>query len=98
MDQGRYQTQTVLIATRNGQHVYSSPDEVPDELRRPLEKALGSELAATIVIADEKGRAEALRRVERASAAAPKPDFPYARQAAIAGLVAFLLWVLATLR
>jgi len=98
MDEGRYHTRTVLIATRKGQRVYSSPDEVPDKLRRPLEKALGSELAATIVIADEKGRAEALRRVERASRAAPEPNFPYARQAAIAGLAAFLLWVLATLR
>jgi hypothetical protein len=98
MPEGRFRTRSVLIATGKGQRVFASPADVPADLRRPLEKALDSELAAAISIADEKGRAEALARLRQAAAPPPSPALPYARHAAIAGIAAFLLWVLATLR
>lgn len=98
MEEKRFRSRSILISTRHGQRVYGSPEEVPPELRRPLEKAIEGELTTTILIADERGRQEALRRLRHAVERQKRPAFPYARQAALAGLGAFLLWALATLR
>lgn len=98
MSEQRYRTCSILIATRRGQRVFASPRDVPEELRRPLEQALEGELTTTVLIADERGRAEALRRLRHAVEPVRQAPFPYARHAALAGLGAFLLWALATLR
>lgn len=94
----RYRTCSILIATKHGRRVFASPAEVPEQLRRPLEQALEGELTTTILIADERGRAEALHRLRHALEPVRRAPFPYARHAALAGLGAFLVWVLATLR
>jgi hypothetical protein len=98
VEQGRYRTRSILIATRAGRRVFASPEEIPSDLRRPLEKALEGELTTTILIADENGRAEALRRLREGLERRQKRSFPYAREAALAGVGAFLVWLLATLR
>ena len=98
MPETRFRTRAILIAAGRLRRVYSSPAEVPPDLRRPLEKALGGELTATIVIADERGRAEALERLRELPPPPPRPAFPYAREAVLAGLLFFFLWALATLR
>lgn len=98
MQNGRYRTRSILISTREGQKVYSDPAQVPAELRRPLERALESELATTIIIADEKGRREAAERLNRALTQSPRPSIPFAVHAGVAGIALFLLWLIATFR
>ncbi|MCL4796838.1 MAG: hypothetical protein KJZ84_19895 [Bryobacteraceae bacterium] len=98
MGQKRFRTQSILIDTREGRRVFKSAAEIPPDWRRPLEKALDGELTATIIIADVNGRPEALKRVRDAVAGSRHSEFPYARQAVLAGLAAFLVWVFATLR
>jgi hypothetical protein len=98
MEERRFRSRSILISTRQGQRVFGSADEVPPDLRRPLEKALEGELTTTILIADERGRQEALRRLRHIQQRPQEPAFPYARQAALAGIGALLLWLLATLR
>ncbi len=98
MEPARYRTKSFLIATREGSRVYPTAEEIPPDLRRPLEKALDSELTTTILIANEHGRAEALRRMRDVIINARQPEFPYARQAVLLGLLAFVVWTLATLR
>ena len=97
MQNSRFHTRSILIATRDGNRLFSSPSEVPPHLRRPLEEALHNEWTTTIIIADQNGRDEALKRIQVLQSP-PHPPFPYARHAALAGLGAFLLWALATLR
>lgn len=93
----RFKTRSILIANRDGNRLYTSPDQVPAGLRRPLEKALDHEWATTIIIADENGREEALKRLQTGHIPTQEA-FPYAKHAAIAGLGAFLAWVFLTLR
>lgn len=98
MEEKRFRSRSILISTRQGQRVFGSADEVPPDLRRPLERALEGELATTILIADKRGRQEALRRWQHIQRQPQEPALPYARQAVLAGLGALLLWLLATLR
>jgi hypothetical protein len=97
MANSQFKTRSILIANRDGNRLYTSPDQIPADLRRPLEKALDHEWATTIIIADENGREEALKRLHTGHAP-PQQAFPYAKHAALAGLGAFLAWVFLTLR
>jgi hypothetical protein len=97
MANAHFKTRSILIANRDGNRLYTSPGQIPPDLRRPLEQALEHEWATTIVIADENGREEALKRLHTGHVT-PQQAFPYARHAALAGLGAFLTWVFLTLR
>lgn len=97
MATSQFKTRSILIANRDGNRLYTSPHQIPADLRRPLEKALDHEWATTIIIADENGREEALKRLHTGHAP-PQQSFPYAKHAALAGLGAFLAWVFLTLR
>ncbi len=55
---GLFQTSTVLISAEGERMVYRSVDEVPAQLRTRLLKSTNGGNAATILIADRKGRKE----------------------------------------
>ncbi|HEY7389050.1 MAG TPA: hypothetical protein VH640_11120 [Bryobacteraceae bacterium] len=58
---GVFQTSTVMIAAAGAEKVYRSMDEVPRPLRSKLLKFTNSPNAATILIADRRGRQEIAR-------------------------------------
>jgi hypothetical protein len=58
---GVFQTSTVMIAAAGAEKVYRSMDEVPRLLRSKLLKSTNSPNAATILIADRRGRQEIAR-------------------------------------
>jgi hypothetical protein len=67
---GLYRTSTVLISKGGGGRVYRSVEEAPARLRAQLRKSLNGANAATILIADRRGRqeiAKALRGLPGAS-------------------------------
>ena len=55
---GVFQSSTVLISAGGTEQVYRSVDEVPVRLRNRLLKSTNSPNAATILIADRRGRQE----------------------------------------
>jgi hypothetical protein len=56
-----FRTSTILIATDGKTRLYKSRSEMTPELRRDLQRTLNSSMAATILIADQKGRDEILK-------------------------------------
>jgi hypothetical protein len=55
---------TIFIAAGDQLHVFHSLEEVPDELRKKLLETTRGAGAATILIADQRGREEILRAAE----------------------------------
>jgi hypothetical protein len=56
-----FRTSTILIATDGKTRLYKSRSEMTPEMRRDLQRTLNSSMAATILIADQKGRDEILK-------------------------------------
>jgi hypothetical protein len=56
-----HRTSTILVAIDGKTKLYGSRSEMPPELRERMRKALNSPEAATILIADKRGRGEILR-------------------------------------
>jgi hypothetical protein len=56
-----FRTSTILIATDGKTRLYKSRSEMKPELRRSLQQTLNSSMAATILIADQRGRDEILK-------------------------------------
>src|SRR5574341_292927 len=56
-------TSTIYVATGEDMVVYRSFDDVPPRLRRKLEEFTSGKNAATILIADRRGRDEILRAI-----------------------------------
>ncbi len=56
-----FRTSTILIATDGKTRLYKSRSEMTPELRRDLQRTLNSSMAATILIADQRGRDEILK-------------------------------------
>ncbi|MBL8237114.1 MAG: hypothetical protein JNM66_06835 [Bryobacterales bacterium] len=56
-----FRTSTILIATDGTTRVYKSRAEMSPDLRRDMQRTLNSSMAATILIADQKGRDEILK-------------------------------------
>ena len=54
-------TSTIFVAEGNKTQVFRSLDEMPSDLRRRLEKSTSGIHAATILIADRRGRDEIAR-------------------------------------
>ena len=70
---GIVKTSTIVVATGTKTEVFRSLDEVPRRLRRKLEDSTSGQNAATILIADRRGREEILRAARRnRSRAAPR--------------------------
>lgn len=56
-----FRTSTILIASEGRTRLYKSRSEVPPKLRQELQRTLNSSTAATILIADQRGRNEILK-------------------------------------
>lgn len=56
-----FRTSTILVATDGKPRLYKSRSEMTPELRRDLQRTLNSPMAATILIADQRGRDEILK-------------------------------------
>jgi len=69
---GLFQTSTVLISTDQSDLVYRSVDEVPAPLRTKLLKFTNSSNAATILIADQRGRREIAKAMRNLPAPAQR--------------------------
>jgi hypothetical protein len=54
-------TSTILIASEGRTRIFRSRSEMPFELRQKLQRSLNSGTAATILIADQRGRDEILK-------------------------------------
>jgi hypothetical protein len=88
---GVFQTSTVLIAAAGAEMVYRSMDEVPRPLRTKLLKSTNSPNAATILIADRRGRQEiarVMRGLGRSQGRIPKGRGAPPLQAMLAGKAA----------
>lgn len=55
---------TIFISTGGGTKVYHSVEDIPDTLRRRLEKTTQSQNSATILIADKRGKEELVRALQ----------------------------------
>jgi hypothetical protein len=65
MDSTRlHKVSTIVISENDSTHVYRSIEEVPDHLRDKLNQSVSDGRAATLLIADEGGRREILRKLE----------------------------------
>jgi hypothetical protein len=54
-------TSTILVSDNKGLRVYPSRAEMPPQVRERLEKSLTGGMAATVLIADPRGRDEILK-------------------------------------
>ncbi|HEY1342770.1 MAG TPA: hypothetical protein VGF59_34945 [Bryobacteraceae bacterium] len=69
---GVFQTSTVLISSGGADLVYRSVDEVPARLRTKLIKSTNGSNAATILIADRRGRKEIAKAMHKLPGSAQK--------------------------
>jgi hypothetical protein len=64
MEQMVHRVSTIVIGERDRTRVYHSLEEMPSRLRKQLRKCVSSESSATLLIADERGRQEIMRKLE----------------------------------
>ena len=64
MDRLTVKTSTIFISVGSKTKVYRSVDEVPPKLRRKLQESTTGLNAATILIADRKGREEIVKALQ----------------------------------
>ena len=93
---------TSVLTARNGTiRYFRSPDEVPRELQREIDKVLHGDLTANIILADEGGQRYLQSRAERKTPVTPYPGWRrllvrrLISEAAGALAVALTLWLLA---
>jgi hypothetical protein len=93
---------TAVLTARNGKiRFFRSPDEVPKDLQRDLEKALHGELTANVILADEGGQKYLQSRATPTPPVASKPNWQrwlvrrLVLEAAGAAALAMALWLLA---
>ena len=64
MNSGTIKSRTIVIASGEDMQVYRSEAEVPADLRKTLDECTKGANAATILIADRKGREELMRAIQ----------------------------------
>ena len=95
---------SVLTARKGSIRYFKSPDEVPRDLQRDLDKALQGELTANIILADEGGQRYLQSRAEAKPPLLPRPGWQrmlihrLLLEAGGALAVALALWTLAAAR
>ncbi|MBI5083526.1 MAG: hypothetical protein HZB13_02875 [Acidobacteria bacterium] len=106
-ESGQWKMSAILTVTQDGTESFESLDQMPKVLRARCVKALQGDESATLVIADEAGRAFVQRQAERKPAGdpetpAPRPAGRYpwrlVLEIALVGGAGLALWLLATLR
>ena len=105
MERLTVKTSTIFISVGSRTKVYRSVDEVPPKLRRKLQETTTGLNAATILIADRKGREEIVRALQglpsglrpRTGRAAAKKvrkmDWKTWAEILLPGLVGLLIWM-----
>ena len=88
-EKGTFQTSTVLISAGGADLVYRSVEDVPPRLRTRLLQSTNGGNAATILIADRRGRKEIARAMRKGPAAVAKMPWltPSRRRAIVAAIV-----------
>ena len=64
MNSGTVKSRTIVIAAGEDLQVYRTETDVPLELRKTLDECTKGANAATILIADRKGREELMRAIQ----------------------------------
>jgi hypothetical protein len=105
MDRLTVKTSTIFISVGSKTKVYRSVDEVPPKLRRKLQESTTGLNAATILIADRKGREEIVKALQGLpSGLRPRPgraarqesrkmDWKTWAEILLPGLIGLLIWV-----
>ena len=105
MERLTVKTSTIFISVGSRTQVYRSVDEVPPKLRRKLQETTTGINAATILIADRKGREEIVKALQglpsglrpRAGRATTKKirkmDWKTWAEILLPGLVGLLIWL-----
>jgi len=95
---GVVKSSTILISAAGTEGVYHSVDDVPDPLRDELMRTTGSLNSATIIIADQRGRAEIAKVLDSLQKEPPSSAIPsyvvHSIGAALLVCSAVLLWLL----
>lgn len=99
-------TSTIFIASGGKTKVFRSVEEVPPELRRKLEESTSGINAATILIADRKGREEIVKALQglpsglkagpvrsRAARLKRRMDWKTWVEILLPGVVGLLIWL-----
>ena len=110
MERLTVKTSTIFISVGSRTNVYRSVDDVPPKLRRKLQESTNGVNAATILIADRKGREEIVKALEgMPTGVRSRPRRTVARLARrwdwrawaeilLPGLVGLLIWLAFTYR
>jgi hypothetical protein len=105
MDRLTVKTSTIFISVGAKTRVYRSVDDVPPKLRRKLQESTTGINAATILIADRKGREEIVKALQGLpSGLRPRPgralrkvtrkmDWKTWAEILLPGLVGLLIWM-----
>ena len=105
MDRLTVKTSTIFISVGSKTKVYRSVDDVPAKLRRKLQESTTGINAATILIADRKGREEIVKALQGLpSGLRPRPgratgkttrtvDWKTWAEILLPGLVGLLIWM-----
>jgi hypothetical protein len=78
-------TSTILISERGQTQLFRSRAELPEQLRSRLDASLSSATAATVLIADQKGRDEIMKLLRLTRAVRAHLQFAYLQPAQSAG-------------
>ncbi len=114
MDRVTVKTSTIFVSVGDKTQVYRSLGDIPPTLRKKLEQSTSGINAATILIADKKGREEIVRAIRglptglenRVQSALRASEPPVTRSAAwnawlemvLPGIVGLLIWLAFTAR
>lgn len=105
MDRLTVKTSTIFICVGAKTKVYRSVEEVPPKLRRKLQESTTGLNAATILIADRKGREEIVKALQGLpSGLHPRPgraarkearsmDWKTWAEILLPGLIGLLIWI-----
>ena len=104
MDRMTVKTSTIFISVGGKTKIFKSVDDVPPKLRRKLQESTSGINAATILIADRKGREEivkalrglpsGLRRAAKAKRQVTRRmDWKTWAEILLPGLVGLLIWL-----
>jgi hypothetical protein len=99
-----YRFTSVLTARKGSIRYFRSPDEVPQEVQREIDKALQGDLTANIILADEGGQKYLQARAESKPPAVSRLNwrrlFVHRLLLEVAGAlaVALALWAVASVR
>ena len=64
MEQLVHRVSTIVVGESDRTRIFHSLDEIPKSVRRNLERSMASESSATLLIADERGREEIMRKLD----------------------------------